>query len=110
MTAYRTYTIDTHGYRTLKSEFADTNDREALRVALEAVRRFPAERTWLLECDPNYAQVGEQSYLIGDSADRYEEPNIFGAPTGKVIHAAEGEPPPVVPRGFTWRRIMPEEC
>jgi hypothetical protein len=53
MTAYRTYTIDTHGYRTLKSEFADTNDREALRVALEAVRRFPAERTWLLECDPN---------------------------------------------------------
>ena len=39
MIAYRIYTIDTHGYRTLKSEFADTNDREALRAALEAVRR-----------------------------------------------------------------------
>jgi hypothetical protein len=32
------------------------------------------------------------------------------AETSEVIHAAEGEPPPVVPRGFTWRRIMPEEC
>ena len=41
---------------------------------------------------------------------RYEERNIFGAPTGKVTHAAEGQPLPIAPRGFTWRRIPPEEC
>jgi hypothetical protein len=51
MTAYRIYSVDTHGVRTLDSELTDTNDREALRAAFEAVRRFPAQRVWLLECD-----------------------------------------------------------
>lgn len=43
MTAYRMYTVKTDGWRTLKSEFADPNDLEALRTAFEAVRRFAAK-------------------------------------------------------------------
>lgn len=66
MAAYRIYTLDTDGCRTLKKEFTDTNDLEALRAAFEAVRRFPAQRIWLLECDPDDAQVSEQSQLPGE--------------------------------------------
>ena len=38
----------------------------------------------------------------------YELLNVFGAPTGVVTHAEEGERLPVAPRGFTWRHA-PEE-
>jgi len=38
----------------------------------------------------------------------YEELNVFGSPTGRIAHAAEGEELPASPRGFTWRRIRHE--
>jgi hypothetical protein len=40
----------------------------------------------------------------------YEELNVFGAPTGKVTHAKEGDELPTAPRGFTWRRVSREGC
>jgi hypothetical protein len=35
----------------------------------------------------------------------YEELNVFGAPTGKVIVMASGETFPAAPRGFSWRAL-----
>jgi hypothetical protein len=60
-TAYRIYTIGPHGSRTLTSELADTNDREALRAVFDAVLRFPAQKIWLLECDTDDASGGESN-------------------------------------------------
>jgi hypothetical protein len=33
----------------------------------------------------------------------YEELNVFGTPTGKVVHVEEGHELPRAPRSFTWR-------
>jgi hypothetical protein len=33
----------------------------------------------------------------------YEELNVFGTPTGTIIHVRAGERLPCQPRGFTWR-------
>jgi hypothetical protein len=63
MTAYRIFTVDAEGCRTLKSQLADTSNREALRAAFDAVRRSPAQRIWLLECDPDDASDGGSSRL-----------------------------------------------
>jgi hypothetical protein len=49
----------------------------------------------------------------GDRApvtDHYEELNVFGTPTGTVIHIPEGDRLPHGPRGFTWRRIRRDDC
>ena len=36
----------------------------------------------------------------------YEELNVFGSPTGAVVHVREGDRLPGAPRGFTWRRTQ----
>jgi hypothetical protein len=44
----------------------------------------------------------------GDDAphtEHYEELNVFGSPTGTVVHRLQGEPLPSSPRGFTWLAI-----
>jgi hypothetical protein len=38
----------------------------------------------------------------------YEELNVFGTPTGKVVHAEEGSKLPAAPRGFSWRHVVTE--
>jgi hypothetical protein len=38
---------------------------------------------------------------------RYEEYDVPGNPTGRIVHVNEGEPLPVAPRGFTWRACQP---
>ena len=63
MTAYRIYAVDTDGCQMLNSELTEANDLEALRAALEAVRRFPGQRVWLVECDPDEASDSGQSSL-----------------------------------------------
>ena len=35
----------------------------------------------------------------------YEELNVFGTRTGKVIVVSEGETLPAAPRGFSWRSL-----
>jgi len=40
----------------------------------------------------------------------YEELNVFGSPTGAVVHVREGDRLPGAPRSFTWRRIRQERC
>jgi len=43
--------------------------------------------------------------------DHYEQLNVFGTPTGVVVHVSEGEKLPAAPRGFLWRRVVrPERC
>jgi hypothetical protein len=37
--------------------------------------------------------------------DLYEELNVFGSPTGKVVVMVRGETFPVAPHGFTWRAL-----
>ena len=44
---------------------------------------------------------GERARCSG----RYEELNVFGARTGMVHYAREGEPLPSAPRGFTWQPL-----
>ena len=63
VTAYRIYAVDTDGCQILNSELTEANDLEALRTAFEAVRRFPAQRVRLLECDPDNAPDSERSSL-----------------------------------------------
>jgi hypothetical protein len=41
---------------------------------------------------------------------RHEELNVFGSPSGKVIHVEEGEELPAAPRGITWRHVSAEGC
>jgi hypothetical protein len=48
--------------------------------------------------------------FLATDTGHYEERNVFGTPTGKVTHAAEGQSLPAAPRGFTWRLVRPEEC
>jgi hypothetical protein len=53
-----------------------------------------------------------EEHRPGDRApttDHYEELNVFGTHTGKVVHVKEGDPLPEAPRGFTWRRTT-EGC
>ena len=55
----------------------------------------------------------EEEHQPGDRAPvtaHYEELNVFGNHTGKVVHVTEGEPLPDAPRSFTWRRIRREGC
>jgi hypothetical protein len=63
MMAYRIYTVETDGCRTLKGEFAETNDLDALRAAFAAVLRFPDQGIWLLERDPDDAPGIRRSSL-----------------------------------------------
>jgi hypothetical protein len=46
-------------------------------------------------------QPGELAAETGD----YEELNVFGTPTGKAVHAEQGQSLPPAPKGFTWRRV-----
>jgi hypothetical protein len=53
----------------------------------------------------------DQKLRRGDQAPdtgRYEALNIFGARTGRMVHAEDGEALPAAPHGFTWRRIADE--
>ena len=43
------------------------------------------------------------------STGHYEELNVFGNPTGKVVHAEEGSKLPAAPRGFSWRHVLPDD-
>jgi hypothetical protein len=55
---------------------------------------------------------GREEHQPGDEAPHtghYEELNVFGTPTGAVIHRHEGEMLPSAPRGFTWRRKADDE-
>jgi hypothetical protein len=36
---------------------------------------------------------------------RYEEYDVPGNPTGRIVHVNEGEPLPRGPRAFTWRLL-----
>jgi hypothetical protein len=38
---------------------------------------------------------------------RYEELNLFGSPTGKVLQFSEGVSLPRLPRHQTWRLVRP---
>jgi hypothetical protein len=49
-----------------------------------------------------------KGFRSGDPAPRhslYEELNVFGAATGKVIISVPGESFPGAPRGFSWRAL-----
>lgn len=63
MMAYRIYAVDLNGCRTIKSELDGTSDSEALKAAFGVIRRFPAQRVWLLECDPDDASDGADTLL-----------------------------------------------
>ena len=41
--------------------------------------------------------------LLAPLTGHYEELNVFGTPTGKIIHGRAGERLPGQPRGFTWQ-------
>jgi len=47
-------------------------------------------------------QPGTRAPITG----HFEELNIFGSPTGKVVHVQEGERLPHAPQGFSWRHII----
>jgi hypothetical protein len=54
----------------------------------------------------------EAEHQPGDRAPataHYEELNVFGSRTGKVVRVTEGDPLPGAPRSFTWRRIRRED-
>ena len=47
----------------------------------------------------------EEEHQPGDRAPataHYEELNVFGNPTGAIVHVREGDPLPPAPRSFTW--------
>jgi hypothetical protein len=55
----------------------------------------------------------DEKHQPGDRAPataHYEELNVFGSPTGAVVHVREGDRLPGAPRSFTWRRIRQERC
>ena len=55
----------------------------------------------------------EEEHQPGDRAPataHYEELNVFGSHTGKVVYVTEGDALPSAPRNFTWRRIRREGC
>jgi hypothetical protein len=43
-------------------------------------------------------------------AGRYEERNVLGGLTGRVVYVADGEVLPPAPRGFTWRYVVVLKC
>ncbi|HLJ06328.1 MAG TPA: hypothetical protein VKT26_08650 [Acetobacteraceae bacterium] len=47
----------------------------------------------------NEVRPGERAPATGS----YEELNVFGVRTGKVLHIRTGEALPAAPRGFSWR-------
>jgi hypothetical protein len=73
---------------------------------LICINRVRASGCYTLRMHPDDHLPGQPAASTG----RYVELNVFGTPTGNVTHAAEGQPLPVSPRGFTWRRIGSEEC
>jgi hypothetical protein len=60
-TAYRIYTIDTYGFRTLTSELADTSDRVGTPGGFLCGSPLPSLKDWLLECDADDASDGESN-------------------------------------------------
>ena len=59
------------------------------------------------------AMSSAHEHKPGDPAPatgHYEELNVFESHTGKVVHVMEGELLAAAPRGFTWRRVMREDC
>jgi hypothetical protein len=55
----------------------------------------------------------EEEHQPGDRATataHYEELNVFGSPTGAVVHVREGDQFPSAPRSFTWRILRQEGC
>jgi hypothetical protein len=51
----------------------------------------------------------DREHLPGERASvtgRYEELNVFSAPTGKAVRIEQGETLPASPRGFTWRSLQ----
>jgi hypothetical protein len=55
----------------------------------------------------------DEEHQPGDRAPataNYEELNVFGSPTGAVVHVRKGDRLPGAPRSFTWRRIRRESC
>ena len=56
---------------------------------------------------PEEHQPGEHA----DAFREYEELNVFGTPTGWVLHVRMGELLPDAPRGHTWRETDdPADC
>jgi hypothetical protein len=54
-----------------------------------------------------------EEHQPGDRAPataHYEELDVFGSPTGAVVHVREGDTLPGAPRSFMWRRIRRESC
>ena len=41
--------------------------------------------------------------LLAPLTGHYEELNVFGTPTGTIVHGRAGERLPRQPRGFTWQ-------
>jgi hypothetical protein len=39
-----------------------------------------------------------------------QELNVFGSPTGAVVHVREGDRLPSAPRSFTGRRLRQDAC
>lgn len=39
------------------------------------------------------------------SSGEYQELNVFGSPTGRIVRVAQDDALPVSPRGFTWRPL-----
>jgi hypothetical protein len=47
-------------------------------------------------------------HLPGEPArqtGRYDELNVFGTHTGRIVEVEQGEQLPVLPHGFTWRHV-----
>jgi len=56
--------------------------------------------------------MDDQEYRPGapaPSTGHYEELNVFGSPTGKVVRAEEGSKLPAAPRGFSWRHVWRDD-
>ena len=93
---------------------------EAQRV--EFIRQFMAadvlpRRTRVASSAASQWPCGDQRSADGGSPFRvrsapatgnYEELNVFGSHTGKVVYVAEGDQLPPAPRSFTWRRMRRE--
>jgi hypothetical protein len=37
----------------------------------------------------------------------YEDMTVFGSPTGQRVYVSQGDPLPLRPRAFTWRKVWP---
>jgi hypothetical protein len=56
--------------------------------------------------DASEYRPGEPAPRVG----RYEELNVFGTPTGKIVNLTELQRFPTGPRGFSWRPAEKQEC